>query len=172
MCAFERAPIQARAPQGRAADEDARTRPWRSADTLAAAATLLTRSAPWTVAMLALRSHVVEAAVARFSWSARAPPSSGRSRSAIETGAQRRLGEHGGQRTIRQRLLLAGLAAWRLTLTLSTGTRRSSSRPLGVSHVVFASIRDTGVRGVRGGLRCSELSETAYRSYPTAKATR
>ena len=91
----------------------------RAADcSLAAAATVLARSAPWTVAILALRSHVVEAAGARSSWSARAPPSSGRSRSTTKAGAQRRLGEHTvGDVRLAKDLLLAGLTAWRLTLS-------------------------------------------------------
>ena len=59
------------------------------------------------MAMLALRSHVAEAAGASSSWSSRAPPSLGQDRSAPPSGAQRRLRRARGRRATRQGLLLA-----------------------------------------------------------------
>jgi len=76
------------APQGRAADEEALTRPFTVSRYARCSWTVLARSAPSAVAMLALRSHAVEAAGgASSSWSASAPPSLSRSRSATRAGA-------------------------------------------------------------------------------------
>ena len=108
------------------------------------ATTVLARSAPSTVAMLALRSHMVETAGARSSWSARAPPSLGWNPSTTKAGAQRRLGEHGGLTYDSSRLVLAGPAARQLALrSYKIGTRRGSSRAR-ISRVVYDVAHDAG----------------------------
>jgi len=108
------------------------------------ATTVLARSAPSTVAMLALRSHMVETAGARSSWSARAPPSLGWNPSTTKAGAQRRLGEHGGLTYDSSRLVLAGPAARQLALrSYKIATRRGSSRAR-ISRVVYDVAPDAG----------------------------
>ena len=108
------------------------------------ATTVLARSAPSTVAILALRSHMVEAAGARSSWSARAPPSLGWNPSTTKAGAQRRLGEHGGLTYDSSRLVLAGPAARQLALrSYKIATRRGSSRAR-ISRVVYDVAHDAG----------------------------
>ena len=108
------------------------------------ATTVLARSAPSTVAMLALRSHMVETAGARSSWSARAPPSLGWNPSTTKAGAQRRLGEHGGLTYDSSRLVLAGPAARQLALrSYKMATRRGSSRAR-ISRVVYDVAHDAG----------------------------
>ena len=71
------------------------------------------------MAMLALRSHVAEAAGASSSLSSRAPPSLGQDRSTPPSGAQSRRRRARGRRATRQGLLLADFSRARRLLACS-----------------------------------------------------
>ena len=87
------------------------------------------------MAMLALRSHVAEAAGASSSWSSRAPPSLGQDRSAPPSGAQRRLRRARGRRATRQGLLLADFLRARRLLACCSSPSTGPSAATSPRHV-------------------------------------
>ena len=87
------------------------------------------------MAMLALRSHVAEAAGASSSWSSRAPPSLGQDRSAPPSGAQRRLRRARGRRATRQGLLLADFSRARRLLACCSSPSTGPSAATSPRHV-------------------------------------